>query len=97
MPRVVGIGVASAPPDAPQAALVSAIDRGFAAASGGHAALAGLAFMVFVLLYTPCVATLTALRQELGARWMWVSILGQLAVVWTAAFVVFQGGVLLGF
>ena len=97
VPRVVGIGVASAPPDAPQAALVSAIDRGFAAASGGHAALAGLAFMVFVLLYTPCVATLTALRQELGARWMWVSILGQLAVAWTAAFVVFQGGVLLGF
>ena len=52
--------------------------------------------MVFVLLYTPCVASLAAERHELGARWMWVSIFGQLAVAWLGAFVVFQGGVALG-
>jgi ferrous iron transport protein B len=52
--------------------------------------------MVFVLIYTPCMTAVAAERQELGMNWTWVSILGQLALAWLMAFVIFQGGVLLG-
>ena len=76
--------------------LAAAIRTGFAASSGGHSTLAALAFLVFVLLYTPCVAALAANRHEFGTRWMLVSLLGQFAIAWLAAFIVFQGGVLLG-
>lgn len=31
------------------------------------------AYLLFVLLYTPCVAALAALRSEVGSRWMLVS------------------------
>ncbi len=75
--------------------LMAAVQARFQATSGGHGALAALAFMVFVLLYTPCMATIAAIRHELGPKWMWVSIFGQFAVAWLAALIVFQGGRLL--
>jgi len=55
-----------------------------------------VAFMVFVLIYTPCMVAVAAERQELGTNWMWVSIIGQFVLAWLMAFVVFQGGLLLG-
>ena len=58
--------------------LMTAIRQGFDHSSNGHGALAGLAFMIFVLIYTPCMASLAAERQELGTRWMWVSIIGSI-------------------
>ncbi|MBK6325028.1 MAG: hypothetical protein IPF56_03650 [Chloroflexi bacterium] len=76
--------------------LRQAVYEGFDASSGGHAALAGLAFMVFVLIYTPCMVAVAAEKQEFGARWMWTSVIGQLALAWLMALVVFQGGLLLG-
>ena len=76
--------------------LMTAIRQGFDHTSNGHGALAGLAFMIFVLIYTPCMASLAAERQELGTRWMWVSIFGQLSLAWLVSFIVFQGGLLLG-
>jgi len=59
--------------------------------------LSAAAFLVFVLLYVPCVATLGALRQEFGLSWALTSAIYQTAVAWLAALVVFQGGRLLGF
>ena len=76
--------------------LMTAIRQGFDRTSDGHGALAGLAFMIFVLIYTPCMASLAAERQELGTRWMWVSIIGQLCLAWIVSLIVFQGGLLLG-
>ena len=52
--------------------------------------------MVFVLLYTPCMATVAAERHELGAKWMWLNLGGQLVIAWLAALLVFQAGRLLG-
>jgi ferrous iron transport protein B len=52
--------------------------------------------MVFVLIYTPCMVAVAAERHELGMNWTWVSILGQLVLAWLMAFLVFQGGKLLG-
>ncbi|MCD4802348.1 MAG: ferrous iron transport protein B [Anaerolineales bacterium] len=76
--------------------LMLAVRSGFEESSGGHGALASMAFMVFVLIYTPCMVAIAAEKQELGAKWMWFSIIGQLALAWLMAFVVFQGGILLG-
>lgn len=78
------------------ATLSDALSGSFAASSGGRAEQAGLAFMVFVLLYTPCMATAAAERHEFGTRWMWLSLVGQLVLAWILAYAVFQGGLLLG-
>ncbi len=64
---------------------------------GSFSPLSAYAFMVFVLLYTPCVAALMSLRQEFG-RWRWpgFSVAYQMTLAWSTAFVVYQGGTLLG-
>jgi ferrous iron transport protein B len=59
--------------------------------------LSALAFMVFVLLYVPCVATLGAIRGEFGAKWAWFSALYQISVAWLLATSVYQVGRLLGY
>ncbi len=59
--------------------------------------LAGLAFVMFVLIYTPCVATLSAIKSELGWRWAAFSGLYQFALAWFLAVVVFQVGTFLGY
>jgi ferrous iron transport protein B len=59
--------------------------------------LAAVAFVVFVLIYTPCVATLSAIKSEFGWRWAAFSGAYQLALAWLLAVVVFQVGSLLGF
>jgi len=59
--------------------------------------LAGFAFMLFVLLYTPCVVALVTIIRELrNWRWSLFSLVYQVAAAWLAAFVVYQGGRLLG-
>jgi ferrous iron transport protein B len=58
--------------------------------------LAAFTFLVFVLLYVPCVATLGAVRQEFGWRWAATAGLYQTAVAWAVALVVYQGGRWLG-
>jgi ferrous iron transport protein B len=60
-------------------------------------ALTALAFLVFVLLYVPCIATMGAIRQEFGARWAASAALYQTLFAWLAAVLVFQVGRLLGF
>lgn len=59
--------------------------------------LSALALLVFVLLYVPCVATLGAIKHEFGTSWAVTSGIYQTAVAWIAAFIVYQGGRLLGF
>jgi ferrous iron transport protein B len=68
----------------------------FEASSGGHGALAALAFMVFVLLYTPCAATLATIRSELGLRWAAASAVGQGVVAWVVATLVYRIGLWTG-
>ncbi len=95
LPGIVGINLVEAEEEPVAEGLAVAVRSGFMASSGGHGALAALAFLVFVLLYTPCVAALAANRHEFGAPWMLVSLLGQFAIAWLAAFIVFQGGLVL--
>jgi ferrous iron transport protein B len=58
--------------------------------------LSAVALLVFVLLYVPCVATLGAIKHEFGNSWAVTSAVYQTAVAWIAAFIVYQGGRLLG-
>jgi ferrous iron transport protein B len=55
--------------------------------------LTALGFMVFVLLYMPCVVVAIAMRQEFGGwRWFGVAFAYQTALAWGMAFLVFQVG-----
>jgi ferrous iron transport protein B len=95
VPGILGIDLDGDSGEHP-ASLVATIRAGFDESSGGNGAAAGLAFMVFVLLYTPCAAALAALRRELGARWMAVAAGGQLVLAWIMAFLAYRLSVLAG-
>jgi len=45
-------------------------------------------FMVFILLYFPCVAALSAIHKESGSKWMLFTAVYTTAVAWLAAFLV---------
>ncbi|MCA9924650.1 MAG: ferrous iron transport protein B [Anaerolineales bacterium] len=96
LPLIVGINLFAEEAEDDSTALMNAIRTDLETASGGHGALAALAFMVFVLIYTPCMVAVAAEKQELGVKWAWVSIVGQLVLAWVMALAVFQGGVFLG-
>ena len=95
LPGVIGVDLFGEEPASEPAALGEAIRQGFESTSRGHGPLAAFAFMVFVLLYTPCMATVAAMRQELGGKWTAISVGMQLTIAWLAAFIVFQIGKLL--
>ena len=68
-----------------------------AALRGRFTPLTALGFMVFVLLYMPCVVVAIAMRQEFGGwKWFGVAFCYQTALAWTMALLVYQGGRLLG-
>ncbi|MEA4910126.1 MAG: ferrous iron transport protein B [Anaerolineaceae bacterium] len=96
LPGIVGINLAAGEEEEQDTALMQSIKSAFNTSSGGHGALAAVAYMVFVLLYTPCMVAVAAERQELGMKWTWFNIVGQLIIAWVFATVVFQGGLLLG-
>ncbi|SHH71912.1 ferrous iron transport protein B [Caloranaerobacter azorensis DSM 13643] len=59
--------------------------------------LTAYAFMVFVLLYTPCVATIGVIKRETNSwKWTLFSIAYQFVVAWVMSMLVFQVGSLLG-
>jgi ferrous iron transport protein B len=60
--------------------------------------LTAFAFLIFTLLYIPCVAALNVMRYEFGSSWQVLLImLYQVAVAWVMAFLVYRIGLLLGF
>lgn len=59
--------------------------------------LTGYAFMIFVLIYTPCLATVAAIRRETGSwGWMTFSVGYSVILAWVLAFMIYRGGMLLG-
>jgi ferrous iron transport protein B len=59
--------------------------------------LTAVGFMVFVLLYMPCVVVAIAMRQEFGGwKWFGVAFAYQTALAWGMALLIHQGGLLLG-
>ena len=58
--------------------------------------VSAVSFLVFTLLYTPCVAAIAAIRREMGSKLQAFGVVVmQCVVAWIAAFVVFQIGSLI--
>lgn len=47
------------------------------------------ALLVFSLLYSPCIAAITAIKRELGAKWAVEVVIWQSLIAWIAAFAVY--------
>lgn len=95
IPGVVGLDFFDLESDG-DTALETAVRGSFETGSGSRGQLAAVAFMVFVLLYTPCMSAVGAFRHEFGTRWMWVSVVGQFVIAWAGAVFVFQVGRFVG-
>lgn len=58
--------------------------------------LAAAAFLVFTLLYTPCVAAIGAVKREMGSGWYALAVAAfQTGIAWVMAFLLFQIGSIL--
>lgn len=67
-------------------------DQLYVALSDVFTPLTAVSALVFMLLYTPCVAAIAAARRELGSRKGAAAVaLLQCAVAWLASFVIYQG------
>ena len=54
-----------------------------------------LSFMVFILLYCPCLATVTAIARETGSwKWAAFSVVYNTLVAWLVAFAVYRAALL---
>ncbi|TAL22016.1 MAG: ferrous iron transport protein B [Nitrospirae bacterium] len=64
---------------------------------GQFTPLTAYAFITFVLLYMPCIVVAIAMRQEFGTwKWFGIAFAYQMVLAWVVAFVIYQGGRLLG-
>ena len=58
----------------------------------GYEPLAAFAFLVFVLAYTPCLATVAEQAKIIGGKKTALSVVVQLAIAWALATAIFQIG-----
>ena len=49
-----------------------------------------LSFLVFCLLYTPCLASISMMKAEIGTKWTIVGIIIQLVVAYVLSFIVYN-------
>ncbi|WP_296137168.1 ferrous iron transport protein B [uncultured Tessaracoccus sp.] len=73
-------------------ALSAKIRTAFDESSRGHTGPAVAAFLMFLLAYTPCMATIAAQLREIGWRWTLVGMAAQTTIAWALAVVTFQIG-----
>ena len=60
--------------------------------------LSGLAFMFFTLIYIPCLGAMGTMYRELGSlKWTLFAVAYSLTLAWVVAFIIYRGGMLLGF
>ena len=76
--------------DAPEAELDSPTLSQRLVASGDFTPASALAFLVFILLYLPCIATIVAIAAEIGWRWACISVLYNTALAWIMAYLTYH-------
>ena len=59
-------------------------------ASGDFTPASALAFLVFILLYFPCIATVSAIGAEAGWKWAAASLVYNTTIAWLAAWCVYH-------
>ena len=59
-------------------------------ASGDFTTASALAFLVFILLYFPCIATVAAIGAEAGWKWAAASVVYSTLLAWAVAWVVYR-------
>lgn len=73
--------------------VVSTLNVLFGSADGVLAAMspaAAFSLLVFCLLYTPCIAAVSAVKRELGTKWAIGVVAEQCVVAWIAAFFAYR-------
>ncbi|VEB33072.1 ferrous iron transport protein B [Legionella cherrii] len=48
------------------------------------------AYLLFVLLYIPCVSTMAVIRQEANRKYMWISVVWSFVIAYAAAVLFYQ-------
>ena len=67
-----------------------------AALSSMFTPLSAFVFLVFSLLYTPCIAAIAAVKKELGKKYAFLVVVIQCVIAWIVAFLVnIVGGMIL--
>lgn len=57
-----------------------------------------MSFMLFTLIYTPCLSTIATLKSESKSVWfMWLSLAWSLSLAWVVSFVFYQTARFLGY
>ena len=59
-------------------------------ASGDYTIASALAFLVFTLLYLPCIATVIAIGSEAGWKWAGVSLVYNTGIAWILGWIVYH-------
>ena len=54
--------------------------------------ISAYSFLVFVLLYTPCISVIGAMKKEFGGKFAAFSVIFQFVVAWIASFIIFNIG-----
>jgi len=58
----------------------------------------GMSFMLFTLIYTPCLSTIATLKSESkSSGFMWLSLTWSLALAWVVSFAFYQSARALGY
>lgn len=52
--------------------------------------VSAMALLLFILIYFPCISTLGTIRQEIGSKWMWFSMLYNTGLAWIVATLFYQ-------
>ncbi len=68
------------------------VEGSFEKSAGDAAPVAAFAFLIFVLTYTPCMATLAEQARQIGGRTTMIALVVQLVLAWVLAVAVFQIG-----
>jgi len=54
--------------------------------------ISAISFLVFVLLYTPCISLIATMKKEYGGKMAAFSVAYQLVLAWVVSFIVYNGG-----
>ncbi|MBE6334654.1 MAG: ferrous iron transport protein B [Bacteroidales bacterium] len=60
--------------------------------NSGFTPIIAYGFMLFMMLYVPCIATIVAISKEAGRKWATFSVIYGIILAWVVAFLVYQVG-----